>query len=98
MARLQGGRQVVATAGTPVPLSTTSLSVLTVKVQALATNTDEVAVGGSDVDAAEGSENGMVLDADQIVEFGVAEVDELGDIYVEARVDGEGVSFVCSRG
>ena len=97
MARLQGGRKVVATAGTPVPLGTTSLSVLTVKVQALATNTDEVAVGGSDVDAAEGAENGIVLDADQIVEFGVAEVDEIGDIYVDARVDGEGVSFVYSR-
>lgn len=81
------GQETVVAAGTAVPLSTTSTSILSVTVKALATNTGDIYVGGSTVAAA----NGYVLAAGELVSL---DVDDLMDVYIDAAVNGEGVSFI----
>lgn len=87
---IAGGRKTVTTAGTRVVLAA-STSCKRVKVQALSDNTDLVYVGGSDVVAADNTENGFGLYATNSAEF---EVNNLNLIYIDSRVSGEGVSFV----
>lgn len=95
------GRAVVTTAGTRVQLGgagttmtpTTALSpVQRLVVRAIETNTDEVVVGGSGVVAAAATRNGVALAPTQdALEL---DVDDLGDIWVDALVSGEGVCFL----
>ena len=85
------GRQVVAEAGTRVQLSATSIKIKKVEVTALTTNLNAVAVGSSTVVAAEGTERGKILYAqDSITIFS----DNLNKVYIDSRANGEGVSFV----
>jgi len=88
-ATLVDGRKTVSTAGSAEALGSTT-TVKKVTVQAFEANTDAVAVGASTVVAASGSERGMILLPFQSFDF---TNDDLADIFVDSRVNGEGVSF-----
>ena len=66
---LSGGRAVSTTPGTPVKISSTSQSCTGAVVQALLTNTGNIAVGGNDVNVhgGAGAENGIELIAGQTI-------------------------------
>lgn len=81
------GQETVAVAGTCVQLSEESLSILSVTVKALATNGGNIYVGDETVDAT----SGFVLAAGESVSM---DVDDLSDVYIDADVNGEGVSFI----
>lgn len=87
---LGDGRKVVAAAGTAEALVGSSTPALWVCITALKSNTEQVCVGGADVVAAEGSETGQPLDAKEWVTLPVKDVAE---VYVDAVVNGEGVTF-----
>ena len=91
---LTGGRRVVTTAGTAVQLSTTSTICQLVQITALVTNTAVVFVGGSDVLTTVGSENGTPLNPGDTWE---APMQNLTQVYLDARVSGEGVSYLFFR-
>ena len=81
------GQQTVATAGTRVQLTTTNTPIWSVTVKALAGNTGDIYVGGADVAAA----NGFVLAATESISL---DVDNLTDVWIDAAVNGEGVSYI----
>lgn len=84
---IRSGQQTVTTVGTRVQLSTTSTSILSVTVKALEGNTGTIYVGGSNVS----SSNGYELSSSEPVSL---DVDNLTDVYIDASVAGEGVSFI----
>ena len=84
------GRKVTVSAGTAVTLAS-STSCKKVTVQALATNTDVIVVGGSTVVASEGTRRGLALTPFNSV---VIQVDNLADVYIDSVVSGEGCSFL----
>jgi hypothetical protein len=84
------GRKTVTTAGTPVAISSASLTCKWVQVTALKTNTGQVNVGGTGVSAVLGSSTGDPLNAGESVTY---PVDNANKVFVDARVAGEGVSF-----
>lgn len=86
---LTDDRKTVTTAGTAVAIHA-SLACRWVLVTALKTNTDVVAVGGSGVVAASGSIKGQPLSPGESVSL---PVDNASKVFVDARVNGEGVSF-----
>lgn len=83
------GVKTVTTAGTHVALST-SLAAKLVIVQAQTDNTGLIAVGGDEVDATEATGTGIILYAGDTV---TCPIDNLGDIYIDATVSGEGVRY-----
>lgn len=83
------GRKTVTTAGTAVALAA-STACKWVCATALPSNTDKVAVGTSTVLAATGSSRGFVLAPGQAASFEAA---NLANVYVDSRVNGEGVAF-----
>lgn len=90
------GVKVVASAGTDVALSATSLKVKRVTIQAQIDNTSGVAIGGSGVDATVATGTGELLYAgDAPIEMIPEDGDtlDLADIYVDSLVSGEGVRF-----
>lgn len=89
-ATISDGRRTVASAGTRVQLSTTSVPVKKVIIQALQSNTGFIAVGGSTVVAATGSERGYILLPFNSITLTVT---NLNLIYLDSTVDGEGVSY-----
>lgn len=91
MAVLTSGTKAVAAAGTAETLSTTSVAIASVRIQAEAANTNNVYVGGSTVD----SSIGYVLDASQSITLTAAEdgIDELGDVWLDVDTNGEGVRY-----
>ncbi len=82
------GQTVVAAAGTRVQLTATSTPILSVTVKALSTNTGIVYVGGADVSAANGLE---LINPGESVSV---DVDNLTDVWIDAAVNGEGVSYI----
>src|SRR5438552_3140284 len=95
MAGLLSGRAVVATPGTAVRLSASSVAIQSIIVTAETDNTNVVTVGGSDVVGALATRKGVPLAAGASVAF-VANrdgVDELSDIYVDAITATEGVTY-----
>jgi len=88
------GRQVVATAGTRVQLSSTSTKVSKAVISALPTNTNYITVGGSTVVAAAGTETGKVLYPGDSETFFV---DNLTKIYIDAVVSGNGCTYIYYR-
>lgn len=86
-ASVGSGHQTVAAAGSRVQLTTTSTPILSVTVKALAGNTGTIYVGGSNVSAA----NGYELVAGEPISL---DVDNLTDVYIDAGVNGEGVSYI----
>lgn len=86
------GRKTVTTAGTRVQLSS-SVSALVVAIQPLAANTGKIAVGDNTVVAAAGSERGYLLAA---TSPGITlDVDDIGDVWIDSTVNGEGVSYLA---
>ena len=91
---LSGGRQVVATAGTPVKLSVSSQSCTGVIIQALSTNTGNIGVGGSDVKEGGGIENGIELVPSQTITLYMTDANL---VWLDAEVSGEGVRFLLIK-
>jgi hypothetical protein len=60
-------------------------------IKALLDNTDNVAVGASTVVAAAGTARGIILAPGEVVEI---RIDDLSKLYVDSRVNGEGVGYV----
>lgn len=89
-ANVGDGIQLVASAGTAEALAS-STSCRKVTVQARPENTDVVVVGASTVVAAAGTRRGIALVPGQSVTLNVT---DLADLYVDAAVTGEGVSYV----
>lgn len=90
-ANVTSGRKTVAAFGTAERLVAAFTECEWVVVTALETNTGYVAVGGSTTLAAAGSQAGILLSAGQSASIPVASVHL---VYVDSRVNGEGVSFV----
>lgn len=84
---LSGGTKNVGTAGTAEVLAS-STPCKRVWIKASLDNTGNIFVGGSDVD--KDTENGFPLDAGEVWP-GTA--DNLADIFIDATVSGEGVSY-----
>ncbi len=83
------GRKAVAAAGTDEALAASTPAKYVI-ITANAKNTGTICVGGSGVDAAEDTRTGIPLSAGG--SCGVP-CDNLADIYIDATVSGEGVSF-----
>jgi len=94
------GRTVVTTHGTAVPLSSSApYHYGSITVTALEGNTKKVVVGGPGVVAALASRKGIPLSTGDSYTFEPGERgqglsrESTGTIYVDAEVDGEGVSW-----
>lgn len=85
------GLQLVASAGTAEALVASSTPIRAVLINARPENTDQVVVGASTVVAAAGTRRGIALVPGGSV---MLRVRDLADVYVDAVVSGEGVSFV----
>lgn len=90
MGTLLSGRKTVTTAGTAVRLSS-SQPVGALAIQALSNNTDKVVVGGSDVVAALSTRKGIYLSPGDVVSI---DTDDLGDVWIDSVVNGEGVTYL----
>lgn len=88
--KINDGTKSVTTAGTAEALVASSTACRMVEIQAMAGNTNNIAVGSSTVVATAGSERGLVLAPSQSVAI---RVKDLNDIYIDAVTNGEGVSF-----
>jgi hypothetical protein len=86
------GYKVVTTAGTRVALETDTSIVKEVTVIALLSNTSVVNVGDVGVVAATGATHrgAPLLSGDAVTFRHVA----LSDLYIDSRVDGEGVTYI----
>lgn len=90
------GRQVVASAGTRVALTSTSTPCSWVMVIALTSNTMQVNVGDNGVVAATGAtERGVPLSAGDSV---VLPVNDASKVFIDSRVNGEGVTYLYGSG
>jgi hypothetical protein len=89
------GRKTVTTAGTPerIVASKNTYKVAAIIITALATNTGTVVIGDSTVIAAEGTRKGSPLEAGQSVAINASEID-LYDIYIDATVSADGISWM----
>ena len=90
---ITSGRKVTTTPGTAVAVGTGD-KLSSVTIQALLTNTDMVVVGGSNVVATPGSENGVQLTAGMSMTIPCT---DLSKIYFDAVVSGEGVIFIYTN-
>lgn len=92
---MASGRAVVAAGGTPVPLVAASKGCLSVTITALSGNTGVVVVGGADVVAAIATRKGTALEKGQSAKWSASidAIDDLNQVYVDAVVNGEGVSY-----
>lgn len=84
------GRKVVASAGTAEALATTTTATRVI-VTAENDNTDFVVVGASTVVATLATRRGIPLAPGQTVEINA---DDLANVYIDAVVTGEGVTYV----
>jgi hypothetical protein len=85
------GRKAVTAAGTAERLVSTNTPCRKVEIQALEANSDMVVIGGSGVVAAAATRQGIALIPGQVFTL---RVEDLYNIYVDAVVSGEGVSYV----
>lgn len=83
------GVKTVTTAGTDVALST-SVSAKWVVIQAQTDNTGIIAVGASGVDATVATGTGVALAAGESLTI---PAEDLGSIFVDATVSGDGVRY-----
>lgn len=87
---ITGGRKVVAVTGTAIKLVANSTTCVKVVVQALSTNSGDIAVGGSDVVLTAGSEAGIILPQQNSISI---DIDDVSKIYINGAA-GDGVSFI----
>lgn len=85
------GLQLVATPGTAEALASAETKIRAVLINALPENTGNVVVGASTVVASSGTRRGIALVPGGSV---LLRVKNLADLYVDAVVANEGVSFV----
>ena len=85
------GRKVCTTAGTAEQLASTSEIIVSIAIQAETNNTAEVAVGDSNVVAADDNERGILLAAGESTTISVM---DLSDIWIDAKSSGDGVSYL----
>lgn len=85
------GIKAVTTAGTAVALVSSSTLCRMVIIQARPENTGTIVVGASTVVAASGTRRGIALVPGQSVSLRVT---DLANLYLDATVSGEGVSYV----
>jgi hypothetical protein len=96
------GRTIVAAAGTArqlgaagttmTPTAGPTGSIRKLLIRAIETNTNAVVIGGAGVVAAAATRQGVALvPTGPPVEL---EIDDLGDVWVDAITNGEGVSFL----
>lgn len=83
------GRKVVTTAGTAVRVTTQPVWGDSICITALSGNTGVIVVGGSTVVAALGTRRGTPLAASESVTYTC----DASLLYIDATVNGEGVSF-----
>ena len=83
------GRKVVTAAGTAEALAA-STACEKVDIQAELDNTGVIVVGGSTVVATAATRRGIALRAGDSY---CLEVDNLADVYIDAEVNGEGVTY-----
>ena len=88
---LLSNRKVVATAGTAERLSATTLQAAMAIIQAETDNTGLVAIGGSNVDVTETSQEGIQLYAGEIMPP-LYDID-LNNVWVDSVENGDGVVF-----
>lgn len=88
---LADGRKTVTTAGTAVQLAA-SQGIVSVAITALEANTGIITIGASTVLAASGTRRGLPLAAKQTATICT---DDLADVYIDATVNGEGVSWMA---
>lgn len=88
---MKDGRKVVASAGTAERLVSSSTKARKVTIMAELDNTDYVVIGGSTVVAALATRRGIPLSAGSSVTL---DIENLYDLYVDAVVNGEGVTFI----
>lgn len=95
MSGLADGRKIIAAAGTAERLSSASVAMRSVTIQALLTNTGNIAIGGETVDVTPGSQRGAILipGAATVIAGSSEGEDDLQDVWVDAAVTGEGVSY-----
>jgi len=86
---IANGQKTVTTAGTRVALASSTAITHSVRIKALHGNSGWIYVGNSSVS----SSNGYVLDAGETIEIQVA---NLSTIYLDASVNGEGVSYFAT--
>jgi hypothetical protein len=86
---LEDNRKVVTTAGDSVQLAT-STPCKKVVIQAETNNTGVIVVGGTTVVAAQATRRGIALFPGDVYE---EEIDNLADVYLDATVSGDGVTF-----
>lgn len=90
------GRTVVTTAGTRVPLTATATPCSWVMVIALTSNTGQVNVGDNGVvAAADATERGVPLLARESVTLPARDV---AKVFIDSRVNGEGVTYLYGAG
>jgi hypothetical protein len=87
------GRKTVTTHNTPVQITATPTSVKYVTIQALPGNVGSISVGHSDAVRAspEASMNGIMLEAGDAYPV---DIDDLSKVWIDASVDGEGVTYM----
>ena len=88
-ATVYNGKKTVTTAGTALALAASTVLVHEVTVKALLANTNNIYVGSSSVDSA----NGYVLDSGESVTLKVA---NLATVFVDVDTNGEGVTYLAS--
>lgn len=88
---IRDNRQTVTTAGTAVQLSTSQIRAKRIIIQSESDNTGLIAVGGSTVVAAAGSQQGIVLvnAGDSVTLIN----NDLSEVYIDSSVNGEGVTY-----
>lgn len=92
---ITSGRRVVDTAGRKIPLSDQPMMMDCIVLTTLATNTSAVFIGGQGtVSAATGFEAGVRLEPSEAIKF---EKVSLQDIWLDAEVSGEGVSWLSVK-
>jgi hypothetical protein len=99
------GRCIVAAAGTEIRLGADAATTMTpttvdgpiskLVIRAIETNTNAVVVGGSGVVAAAATRNGVALAPTQ-PPLVFEDIDDLGDIWVDAITSGEGICFLAT--
>jgi len=83
------GKTTVTTAGTAVVLGNMVVDG-PLMVKALLGNTNNIHVGGSDVDKT--ANNGLELDAGEVIIFNY--IGDLNNIWIDADTNGEGVTWL----
>ena len=92
MSDLKSGRQAVTTAGTAERLAEDPFRVDRVDIFALDANADRVYVGDHAVSAVASNQQGAPLSAQEQLWF---ENVDLADIWIDAAVSGEGVTWIA---